>query len=509
MTVKRLTNVPAGLDPQLRLFLQQVRDGFTGMVTTDDFTRLRRQLSSEIEEAVSDGTPIDYSPPSSLSGLTVRSMFEAVALTWDSVFFGPGYQRGVGTIEIWRAPVNNLGLASIIQSVITDIAIDYIEPGQGYYYWVRAVSTGGTPGPYNSTAGTYGEAVIRPEDLLDALNGQITESELYGNLNNRIDKIDVTGGGGLVAEVSELGNITVQHDDSIAALQFDVTPLKAQWTIKTQVGDLVGGVGFYNNGFTTQFYVAADTFAVYSPGATTMSFVVDSGRVVMDGAFIKDATITDAQIYDLAVNKVTGITSTFLLSTIGTGNITDAYIGNTIQSTSYVSGSAGWRIIKSGVCEFRDIIARGDIEAQSLKANTVMVQTLNVAGEAVTAVRFGQGSSGDIPDESTVTVLTMASIALPTGMSGVVIDMSATVSTAGPNCNVFVEIYRNGAMIAERHAGAINDMSICVSGTFYDSSPGTSPVYSLKMRAGDNPGGGGGGTYYCGSPTLTITGAKR
>lgn len=503
MAARKLTNVPTGLDPQLRLFLQQVRDGFAGMVTTEDFTRLRRQLSSEIDEAVSDGTDIDYNPPAALSGLTVRSMFEAVALTWNSVFFGPGYQRGVGTIEVWRASVNNLNVANLIQSVTTDIAVDYIEPGAGYYYWVRAISTGGTPGPYNSTAGTYGEAVIRPEDLLDALNGQITESQLYADLNSRINKIDVTGGGGLVAEVSALGNITVQHGNSIAALQFDVTPLKSQWSIKTQVGDLVGGVGFYNNGLTTQFYVAANTFAVYSPGATTMSFVVDGGRVVMDGAFIKDATITNAQIFDLAVNKVTGITSNFLMSTIGIGNITDAYIGNTIQSTSYVPGSAGWRIIKSGVCEFRDIIARGDIEAQSLKANTVMVNTLNVAGEAINVLRYAEGTTGTITASGQTTVVVLPTLSLPTGTSGVLLTASVLTVASGSRCNVFCDFLRDGGVIKTRQSGALEDQGTISTFICFDSSPGTSPTYAVRLRADS----GGGFIYY--DPSLTADGAKR
>jgi len=43
---------------------------------------------------------------------------------------------------------------------------------------------------------------------------------------------------------------------------------------------------------------------------------------------------------------------------IGTGAITNAYIGNFIQSSNYSPGSAGWQINKSGSAEFNDITVR-------------------------------------------------------------------------------------------------------------------------------------------------------
>ena len=508
----KLTNVPSSVtDPQLRLFLQQVRDGFGTIVTRSDFEAVRSSLGQVIDQVGNIDDGLDYTPPIALTNLVARSMFEAVALSWDSVFFGPGFLRGVGRVEVWRAIINDRDTAVLIQSVTTDIAIDYIEPNASYYYWIRAVSTGGVPGPFNTARffGTLGKAVIPPEDILDSLEGEIRESHLFTGLNARINLIDAPTTG-LVAKTDAHGNTLVQHGTSIAGLQFDVTPLRAQWTLKTQVNDLVGGVGFYNDGVKTQFLVAANTFAVYSPGSTSLSFVVDSGRVVMDAAFIKDATITDAKISDLTVNKVTGITSNFLLSTIGIGNITDAYIGNTIQSVGYVPGLAGWRIIKNGTCEFRDIIARGDIEAQSLKANTIMVETAHVAGEAIIARRFGSGGVTTVSNGTSATVLVMPAITLPSsGISGLTISVGMTVAPVSVRCNVFVELLRDGVMIGERHAGAIEDMSLCVTATFFDASPGTSPVYSLRMRAGATPSGGGAGSYTVTVPTLLIDAAKR
>ncbi len=84
----------------------------------------------------------------------------------------------------------------------------------------------------------------------------------------------------------------------------------AQWSVKTSVSDItsssgrIGGFGLYNNGSTVQFLIAADTFAVYSPGSTSLSFAVESGKVVMDAAFLKNASIGDAKIGTLTVDTV-------------------------------------------------------------------------------------------------------------------------------------------------------------------------------------------------------------
>lgn len=278
------------------------------------------------------------------------------------------------------------------------------------------------------------------------------------------------------------------------------------WNAQYQVVSVPGSTSLT---FTVSSGLSSTATASIKSAAQTIPFVVDAGKVVMDGAYIKNASINTAQVGLIAVDRITGVSSSFLLSTIGTGNITNAYIGDFIQSNNYVASFSGWRIDKSGYAEFQNIYARGNIQATSLQVGTAMVDTLNVNGEAIVARRFGQGSSGTIANGTSSTVLTMPSVSLPATVSGVVVDMNATVSTATGNCNVFIELYRNGTLIGERHAGAVNDMSLCVSAKFYDSSPGASPIYSLKMRAGPNPGGGGGGDYYCGTPTLIVDAAKR
>ena len=70
---------------------------------------------------------------------------------------------------------------------------------------------------------------------------------------------------------------------------------------------------------------------------------------------------------------------------IGDGSITNAKIGNVIQSNNYVAGKSGWIINKNGFAEFQNIKARGEIEATSGRLKNVVIEksceilgTLNV-----------------------------------------------------------------------------------------------------------------------------------
>lgn len=125
----------------------------------------------------------------------------------------------------------------------------------------------------------------------------------YSAVNARLNNFD--GSGATVEQIMEAqGN--------------SIDGLSAQWTVKTQVGDLIGGVGFYNNGSTTKFYVHADQFAVYSPSASSLTFAIDSGNVVMSGAYIQDGTISEAKIGTLSVSKITGLNASFITANVTT-----------------------------------------------------------------------------------------------------------------------------------------------------------------------------------------------
>jgi predicted phage tail protein len=382
----------------------------------------------------------------------------------------------------------------------------------------------------NNSSAIYNEQVARA-NADTAIASQITELTVSVNTNNteltsaihnetttRVDEVQ--------AVARQVSNLSTTVDDNTAFIDINSRALanikgnlEAMYTIKVGIasdGRYYGagmGIGIENTptGLQSQVIFAADKFSIIpSEGLGNNGiapFIVANNQTIINSAVIGDATITTAKIADANITNAkiqdAAISSAKIVdAAITTAKIQDAAISSAkIENAAITSAKIADASINSAKIENAAITSAKIVDAA--------VDTLKVAGEAITVVRFGQGTSGNIPNNSTVTVLTMPSISLPTGISGVVIDATCSVSTSGNNCNVFIEVYRNGVMIGERHAGAFNDMSVCVSVRMFDSSPGTSPIYSLKMRAGAGATWGGAGSYYCGTPTLTIVGAKR
>ncbi|MCG7915911.1 MAG: hypothetical protein JAY71_18755 [Candidatus Thiodiazotropha weberae] len=127
---------------------------------------------------------------------------------------------------------------------------------------------------------------------------------------------------------------------------------------------------------------SVDLFGVKStdPAVTRFAFVVDTTvdppLVAMDGASIVHASIGDAQIGNLNVDKLIGGTADFVEANIREGSITNAKIGNILQSSYYVSGNSGWHINKNGFVEFSDGLFRGRIESAELESVNIRGSTI-------------------------------------------------------------------------------------------------------------------------------------
>jgi len=72
---------------------------------------------------------------------------------------------------------------------------------------------------------------------------------------------------------------------------------------------------------------------------------------------------------------------------IHSGQITNAKIGNTIQSAAYVNGSAGWKIDKAGAMEMNNATFRGTLDV----ANAASGSRLKISA---TKIEVFEGSSG-------------------------------------------------------------------------------------------------------------------
>lgn len=96
-------------------------------------------------------------------------------------------------------------------------------------------------------------------------------------------------------------------------------------------------------------------------GKAVVPFIVDNGVVYMDKVLIKDLTSANIAAQSIGVDRLYTPYATLAEAIIGVGHITNAMIGNTIQSTTYVPGSSGWYINKNGTVEFNGGTFRGAV----------------------------------------------------------------------------------------------------------------------------------------------------
>lgn len=269
-----------------------------------------------------------YSVLTQLDGITVPPP-TVTSLTTTGIVFGIGvrwtFPTGpyiFGLTEIWYSNVNDrstavkLGDFAYPQNTHTLMGL---AAGATLYFWARLRDSNGLAGEFypGGTTGVMGQSSANADAILEYLNEKITETQLAQSLLTKIEE-----GDGAMVEVE--------------AIKSD---LAAMYTIKTQLSSggrtvLAGiGVGVENNQgiIESQVLVTADRFAVLHPnGSSTVTpFVIQGGQVFISQAFI------------------------------GTGWITNAMIGNVIQSNNYVAGVSGWKLDKAGTFELNSPLPGG------------------------------------------------------------------------------------------------------------------------------------------------------
>jgi hypothetical protein len=223
MVAKNTPSLPVGVDRQTRLAIEKLGetlDTGTGLRGSPEerFIRvgdlldmnLARRLGSAAQRLVSgqnlisSSAPILDIPPRP-ENLEVSGGIGNIFLTWNNARLA--YSNHELT-EIWRATVNNVGVATMVGQTTTSFL--YVDPDVShtlrYYYWIRFVSSSNITGPYNSTSGTLGNTKQDPAELLALLQDEITETQLYAALNDRINLIDAAGTG-LVDKVQDLETV--------------------------------------------------------------------------------------------------------------------------------------------------------------------------------------------------------------------------------------------------------------------------------------------------------------
>ncbi|WP_311752790.1 phage tail tip protein [Proteus columbae] len=186
------------------------------------------------------------------------------------------------------------------------------------------------------------------------------------------------------AEFEQSGDGVVTHSINITIVHNNVKYNAAGQVISAQV----------KNGKLESFFgYNANNFAWYNPanGKMELFMYAKNGQFFVRDLFIED------------------------------GSITNAKIGNVIQSNNYVAGKSGWIINKNGYAEFENAKFRGEIKATKGTMNNVIIDkdceikgTLkveNIEGDIVKFYSLGNGETITIPAQSFDRIIQVVTIA--------------------------------------------------------------------------------------------------
>jgi hypothetical protein len=302
----------------------------------------------------------------------------------------------------------------------------------------------------------------------------------------------------LQAEVLDAGGNTLYAAvaaESQARADFE-GKVAASWMVKAEVdvgtgkpyvaGIALGAEGQGGNA-TSEFLVRADRFAMVMPGyGEYIPFAIGDFGPEFSG--LTSWANVQGKTGFASISQITPSNVTTYIDNAAIGN---AQIGGNLWSTNWnYAGGTGWLLDRSGNFYGNNVYARGDIEASSLKANTVMVNTLHISGNAVTVPVTYTSSATVALAYNTWTTVGSAYI----NPEGAVVFVHAFAQFSNPDDNsapVFLRVVSpSGAVIAAAGPAVTSTMnwnigsatrsgSVALSGAF--SETGT---YTLQMSAG-------------------------
>jgi hypothetical protein len=236
----KLPAVTSQIPRDLRIFLDRVREALdTG--GPDAVITARQLVASGLATYTGNviGPPGStvYSAPSTPQNVEAEGALASIIVTWDK----PAY-KGHSYAEIWASAQTPEQETSATSPTIGEAQLVGMSPGVFFahnlgaaakrWYWVRFVNFAGEAGPYQSTEGVVGETSLDPEYILELLTGEITESQLYSTLSDRISLIDsdATVAGSVAARVA--AEATVRASQISAEGQARTAALAAEATAR-------------------------------------------------------------------------------------------------------------------------------------------------------------------------------------------------------------------------------------------------------------------------------------
>lgn len=245
------------------------------------------------------------------------------------------------------------------------------------YSYSKSASDYAMASQYNTITSNYQSA---DAGVLASAQAYVTS---YAYSKSAADQAIATQVSQVTARLDNVGGASIEQKFSAQASVNE--GLRAQYTIKMEVGGIAAGIGLASSGPSSapefDFAVRANTFYVAPPNSTTKvpPFIYRSTGVTINGeyappglyltdAFISNGTITNAKIGNLAVDdaKIANLS----VSKLTAGALA---VGQYVQSTNYSSGVYGFRIHGNGSAEFNDVSVRGTVEATSGHVGNIII----------------------------------------------------------------------------------------------------------------------------------------
>jgi hypothetical protein len=176
-----------------------------------------------VGNAVTDVTlAVDLTPPPTPEGFAASAAFENIMVSVNAQTYTQGH--GHGRTRLYGSTIagTTFGDADLLMEFSGTVASYPATMGTTYYLWATNVSKDGVesvlPAPIGDVYGISVTTAPNIPDLLDALAGEITSSELSSDLNTRINLIDAAGTGlvpRMTATESRLADIDTTLADVI------------------------------------------------------------------------------------------------------------------------------------------------------------------------------------------------------------------------------------------------------------------------------------------------------
>lgn len=191
----------------------------------------------------SDEITIAFSTTYTIKALRTTGINWGIQINWEV----PPLLTSNAHTEIWYSKTNDILKGVLLAKVPypqTEFVLNNLSVGDEYYFWVRLVDAKDNRGEF--TASVLGKPNDNPKDMLDMLEGQITDSQLSKDLLGQLEA------GGQAGKNSQdaLDKVNQEIQDRIAAIQKEADVRSAQ--IEAETNARLTDIKKLNDGLTQE-----------------------------------------------------------------------------------------------------------------------------------------------------------------------------------------------------------------------------------------------------------------